>query len=63
MPINLDSCITGIFTPGNIGASSGLPPVQPVAPSFEDPEDYDPDAVEYGLDFSKFYNSLYVGAV
>ena len=32
MPLNLDSCITGIFTPGNIGASSGLPPVAPVVP-------------------------------
>jgi hypothetical protein len=32
MPLNLDSCITGIFTPGNIGASSGLPPVAPVMP-------------------------------
>ena len=30
MPINLDSCIAGVFTPGNIGASSGLPPVEPV---------------------------------
>jgi hypothetical protein len=26
---NLDSCIAGVFTPGNIGASSGLPPVEP----------------------------------
>jgi hypothetical protein len=32
MPLNLDSCITGIFTPGNIGASSGLPPVAPTVP-------------------------------
>ena len=30
MPLNLDSCIAGVFTPGNIGASSGLPPVEPV---------------------------------
>jgi hypothetical protein len=32
MPINLDSCITGIFVPGNIGASSGQPPVVRVVP-------------------------------
>jgi len=32
MPINLDGCITGIFVPGNIGASSGLPPVVRVMP-------------------------------
>lgn len=35
MPINLDSCITGIFVPGNIGASSGLPPVVRVVPPRE----------------------------
>jgi hypothetical protein len=29
VPIHLDSCIAGVFTPGNIGASSGLPPVEP----------------------------------
>lgn len=33
MPLDLDSCITGIFVPGNIGASSGLTPVAPVVPS------------------------------
>lgn len=35
MPINLDSCIAGIFIPGNIGASSGQTPVERVVPSFE----------------------------
>jgi len=35
MPLNLDSCITGIFVPGNIGASSGLPPVVRVVPPAE----------------------------
>jgi len=34
VPTNLDSCITGIFIPGNIGASSGQTPVQPTVPSF-----------------------------
>jgi len=33
MPIHLDACITGIFVPGNIGASSGLPPVVRDVPS------------------------------
>jgi len=37
MPLNLDSCIAGVFTPGNIGASSGLPPVAPTVPSFVGP--------------------------
>jgi hypothetical protein len=32
VPLNLDSCITGIFVPGNIGASSGMPPVVRVVP-------------------------------
>lgn len=59
MPLNLDSCISGIFTPGNIGASSGQAPVSPIVPSLEDPDNYDPDAVTYSLDFSKFYNSGY----
>lgn len=63
MPIDLDSCIAGIYTPGNIGASSGQPPVQPTVPSLEDPEAYDPAAVEYGLDFTRYYNSFHVGAV
>jgi len=33
MPINLDSCITGIFVPGNIGASFGMTPVVRTMPS------------------------------
>lgn len=32
MPLNLDTCITGIFIPGNIGASSGQVPVVRVMP-------------------------------
>lgn len=58
MPI-LDSCIANIFEPGNIGADSGQTPVSPPVPSFIDPDTYDPDAVEYSLDYSKFYNSGY----
>jgi hypothetical protein len=37
LPLNLDSCIAGVFIPGNIGASSGLPPVAPIVPSFVGP--------------------------
>lgn len=55
----LDNCIADIFEPGNIGASSGQPPVSPSIPTFEDPETYDPDAVTYSLDYSKFWNSAY----
>lgn len=62
MPINLDSCITGIFVPGNIGADAGHA-VVPVLPSLEDPDAYDPEAMTYSLDFTKFYNSFYAGAV
>lgn len=32
MPLDLDSCIAGVFTPGNIGASSGQTPVEPTMP-------------------------------
>lgn len=35
MPLNLDSCITGIFVPGNIGASSGQVPVVRTVPSLD----------------------------
>jgi hypothetical protein len=64
MPV-LDSCIADLFEPGNIGASSGLTPVQPVIPSLIDPDHYntdDPD-LAYSLDFSKFYNSMYQGSI
>lgn len=37
MPLDLDSCIAGVFTPGNIGASSGLPPVVRTMPPPEGP--------------------------
>lgn len=63
MPINLDSCITGIFVPGNIGASSGMTPVEPTVPTLIDPDDLNPDATDYSLDFSRFYNSFYAGVL
>lgn len=60
MPLNLDSCINGLYTPGNIGSSSGQTPVQPTVPSLLDPDNYDPDSVEYSLDYTRFYNSGYL---
>ena len=59
MPGSLDSCINNVYEPGNIPASSGTPPVRVVlAPDI--PDDYDPDAVEYSLDYTKLYNSGYL---
>lgn len=62
MPI-LDSCINSIYEPGNIGSSSGETPTVITPGSLLDPDTYDPDAIDpYSLDFSKFYNSPYIGA-
>ncbi len=57
MPVT-DVCIAGIYTPGNIGASSGQPPVQPSVPSLLDPDNYDPAAQTYSLNFARFYNYI-----
>lgn len=54
-----DSCITGRFTPGAIGASSGETPTIPSLPTLIDPGNYDPATLTYSLDYSKFYNSPY----
>jgi hypothetical protein len=59
MPL-LDSCINAIFEPGNIGSSSGTPPTVITPGSVLDPVTYDPDTVTYSLDYSKFYNSMYL---
>lgn len=56
----LDSCINEIFEPGNIGSSPGTPPTVIVPGTVLDPGTYDPDAVIYSLDYSKFYNSMYL---
>ncbi len=61
MPI-LDSCINDIFEPGNIGASTGTTPTVITPGSLLDPGTYDPETVSYSLDFSKFYDSPYIGA-
>lgn len=60
---NLANCINAVFEPGALGASSGEPPVQPTLGSLLDPENYDPNAQTYSLDFSKFYDSMYAGSV
>ena len=59
----LDACINSVFEPGNIGSSTGTTPVVVTPGSFLDPDTYDPSAVTYSLDFSKFYDSMYLGAV
>jgi hypothetical protein len=63
MPGALDSCINSTYEDGNIPASSGEPPVRVPLGSLETPGDYDPEAVTYSLDFTKFYNSMYVGTL
>ena len=59
MPGSLDSCINNVYEDGNIPASSGIGPVRVVATP-DIPDDYDPDAMEYSLDFTKLYNSGYL---
>lgn len=62
MPV-LDSCINAVFEPGNIGASSGTPPVIIRMPSLYPEEGYPVDDVPYAEDFSKVYNSMYLGVI
>lgn len=59
----LDSCITAVYEPGNIGSSSGEPPTVITPGSLYTPDDYPFETVEYSLDFSKFYNAAYAGAI
>lgn len=54
----LDSCVNSIYEPGNIGSSSGTPPVVISPGSIYTPETYDPETVTYSLDLSKFYNFI-----
>ncbi len=54
----LDNCINAIFEPGNIGSSSGATPTVIRPGSLYTPADYDPEAVIYSHDFSKFYNGF-----
>ncbi len=55
MPV-LDNCVNATFEPGNIGSSSGTPPVVISPGSLYTPESYDPAIVIYSYDLSKFYN-------
>ncbi|MCS3690955.1 hypothetical protein ABIF26_006462 [Bradyrhizobium elkanii] len=59
---DLDHCINDIFEPGNIGSSVGTPPVKIIKGTIYTPDDYPVDGVTYSLDFTKFYNSPYLGA-
>jgi hypothetical protein len=58
----LDSCVTSVYEPGNIGSSSGTTPVVIRPGTLYTPIDYDPETVEYSLNFSRFYDSAYIGA-
>lgn len=60
---SLDSCINSLFEPGNIGSSSGEPPTTVRPGTVYTPDDYPVDEVEYSLNFSRFYNSAYIGAL
>ncbi len=59
----LDFCINAIFEPGNIGASPGEPPTIIRVGTLYTPDSYPFDSITYLLDFSKFYDSMYLGAL
>ena len=61
MPV-LDNCVTSNFEPGNIGASSGTTPIVIRPGTIYDPDDYEPDEVDYSMHYQRFYNSAYIGA-
>jgi hypothetical protein len=58
----LDTCIGSVFEPGNIGSSSGQPPTTVRPGTLYTPDDYPVETVEYSLNFSRFYDSAYLGA-
>lgn len=60
MPL-LDDCITNLFEPGNIGASSGEPPTIVRPGTIYNSDNYPVDTVEWSLNFSRFYDSAYLG--
>lgn len=59
----LDTCINALYEPGAIGSSSGEVPTTIRVGTLYTPDSYDPDLVDYSLDFSRFYNSAYIGAL
>ena len=60
MPL-LDGCITSVYEPGNIGASAGEPPIVIRPGTIYSPDDYPVDTVQWSLNFSRFYDSAYLG--
>ncbi len=58
----LDACINSHFEPGNIGSSSGETPTTIRVGTLYTPDDYPLD-VQHSLNFSRFYNSAYLGAL
>ncbi len=60
---DLDSCINAVFEPGNIGSSIGTTPTVISPGSLYSPESYDPAAMTYSLDASKFYDFFYFGGM
>ncbi len=52
----LDSCVNAIFEPGNIGSSIGTTPTVIYGGSLYTPDTYDPTAVIYSYDMSRFYD-------
>lgn len=60
MPI-LDHCINSVFEPGNIGSSVGETPVVIRPGTLYTPDNYPVETVEYSLNFSRFYDSAYLG--
>ncbi len=62
MPV-LDSCINATFVPGEIGSSIGTTPTTIRVGTLYPPDDYPVDGVTYSWDFSKHYNSMYIGTV
>jgi hypothetical protein len=60
---DLDSCISSVYAEGHNPSDSGSGVGPSSIGSLLDPDDYDPDDVIYSLDFSKFYNSAYMGSV
>jgi len=58
----LDNCINNIYEPGHIGSSSGTTPVVIRPGTIYTPDDYPVDEVTYSYNFSRFYNSFYLGA-
>lgn len=60
----LDSCINSVFEPGNIGSSPGTPPTTIRPGTLYTPDTFPWETwTEYALDFSKFYNSMYLGVL